>query len=146
MKNIIQIISTLVFFLTFSVYSQTEIPKTMLGFACGGAGSSTKSVSKVYNYIVEKKYDKVVKLLYSKNTAEKFLAVVICEKLAEKNKVKLSPKDLAEIKNLYSSNEDVYVCGGCTFQGNLKMSVLLNAKEDMEHVRQEAEEYFEDIL
>ena len=118
----------------------------MLGFACGGAGSSTESVSRVYNYIVEKEYKKVVKLLHSKNTAEKFLAIVICEKLAEKKKIKLTEKDLLEIKNSYSSKENVFVCGGCTFEGNLKMSILLNAKEDMEHVREEAEEYFKDIL
>ena len=122
------------------------MPKTMLGFACGGAGSSTESVSRVYNYVVEKEYKKVVKLLYSKNTAEKFLAIVICEKLTEMKKVKLTEKDLLEIKNSYSSEENVFVCGGCTFEGNLKMSILLNAKEDMEHVREEAEEYFKDIL
>ena len=73
MKEIKQIISTLILLLSFSIHSQTEMPKTMLGFACGGAGSSTKSVSRVYNYIAEKEYKKVVKLLYSKNTAEKFL-------------------------------------------------------------------------
>ena len=146
MKKIKFIISTIIFLLSLSIYSQTEMPKVMLGFACGGAGSSTKSVSKVYNYISEKKFGKVVKLLYSKNTAEKFLAIVMCEKLAEMKKIELTQKDLETIKKSYDSNEVVYVCGGCTFTGNLKMSVLLKAKEDMEHVREEAEEYFKDIL
>jgi hypothetical protein len=146
MKRIKLIISAVVLLLNFSIYSQTEMPKAMLGFTCGGAGSSTKSVSKVYNYISEKKYGKVLKLLSSKNTAEKFLAIVMCEKLAEMKKLELTQKDSEIIKKAYDSDELIYYCGGCTFTGNLKMSVLLKAKEDMEHVRQEAEEYFKDIL
>lgn len=146
MEKIKLIISIIVSLLSFLTYSQQKNSNTILGFACGGTGNATKAVHNVYQTMVEKKFQEVTKLLYSKSPAEKFLAVIICEKLAEKRKIELTQKDLDKIKNLYHSDELVHVCGGCTFEGSLKMSVLLNAKEDLEHVREEAVLYFNDVL
>ena len=146
MKKLKLIISTLIFISSFSTYSQAGNPETAVGFECGGAGSSTKPVQKVYGHLDKKEYINIVKLLYSKNTAEKFLAIIVCEKLAEKKKVKLNAKDLEIIKYSYSSDEFVYVCEGCDYDDKFKLSILLNAKENVDSIRNEAEEYFINVL
>ena len=146
MKKLKFIIVSLFFISSFSTYSQAGNPETAVGFECGGTGSSTKSVQKVYTHLVKKEYSKIVKLLYSKNTAEKFLAIIACEKLAEKKKAKLNDKDLEIIKNSYNSDEYVYVCEGCDYDDKFKLSILLNAKDNVDSIRNETEEYFRSVL
>jgi len=84
-------------------------------------------------------------MLYSKNAAENFLAVVVCEKLNEKQKIKLSKKDLQKIAEHYESDKTVEVCGGCTFMGLVKLSVLLK-NQDADKTREDAEEWMTDIF
>ena len=139
------IISTIVFLSTFICFGQFKDYNNTVGFVCGGAGSSTPIVKKVYKKIDDKKYNEIISMLYSKNAAENFLAVVLCEKLSEKQKIKLTEKDLKKIVELYKSNKTVEVCGGCTFMGFVKLSVLLK-NEDEEKTRDEAEEWMKDMF
>ena len=112
---------------------------------CGGAGSSTPIVSRVYKKLDNKNYKEIIAMLYSKNAAENFLGVVLCEKLSEKNKIKLAEKDLQKIEEHYKSNKTVEVCGGCTFMGFVKLSVLLK-NEDENKTRDDAEEWMKDMF
>ena len=146
MKNIKYIISILVFILSFSSYSQSGNPNTAVGFECGGTGSSTEVVNKVYKLVEKHKYNEVIKLLHSKNIAEKFLAIIICEKLADKKKMKLAQNEQEIINGAYNSDELVYVCEGCDYDYQFKISTLLNSKDDIQNIRKKTENYFKSIL
>ena len=116
----------LLFFLSsICCYSQFRDYNNTIGFTCGGAGEATPIVSRIHDLLIEKKYKNFVSMLYSNNSAENFLAVIICEKLKEKKLITLNEKDSNRISKLYKSNKGVEVCGGCTFMGFVKLSVLL---------------------
>ena len=139
------IISTIAILSTFLCFGQFKDYNNTVGFVCGGAGSSTPIVSRVYEKIDGKKYNEIVAMLYSKNAAENFLAVVVCEKLSEKQKIKLTEKDLKKVAEHYKSNKTVEVCGGCTFMGFVKLSVLLK-NQDEDKTRDDAEEWMKDMF
>lgn len=126
-------------------YSQYKDYDKVLGFACGGAGSSTSVVRNAGTFLFEKKYKPIIKFLYSKNTAENFLGVIICEKLEQKKLIILKQKDLQRISMLYKSDKLVAVCGGCIPSENLKLSLLLKYKNS-EGIREEADYWLNGIL
>jgi galactitol-specific phosphotransferase system IIB component len=130
---------------TFCCYSQFKDYNNTIGFVCGGTGSSTPIVNRVYNLLEEKKYEEITSMLYSENPAENFLAVILCEKLKENGVLILSEKQEKRISKLYKSNKKVEVCGGCTFMGFVKLSLLLNNKDE-DKTREEADEWLKDVL
>jgi hypothetical protein len=137
--NLFAILSTFICFGQFEDYNNT------IGFVCGGSGSSTPIIHRVFKKMEQKKYNKIIAMLYSKNPAENFLAVVLCEKLNEKEKIKLKEKDLQKIAEHYNSEKTIEVCGGCTFMEFVKLSILLK-NEDENKTRDEAEEWLKEIL
>ena len=139
------IIYTIAILSTFICFGQFKDYDNTIGFICGGTGSSTPIVNRVYEKIDEKNYNEIIIMLYSKNAAENFLGVVLCEKLSEKGKIKLNEKDLQKIKKLYKSNKSVEVCGGCTIMGFVKLSVLLK-NEDENKTRDDADEWMKDMF
>ena len=94
------IIYTIAILSTFLCSGQFKNFNNTIGFICGAAGSSTPIIKKVNKKIDDKKYSKIVAMLYSKNTAENFLGVVLCEKLNEKGKIKLRKKILKRLPNI----------------------------------------------
>jgi len=69
-----KILFSILFFLLISNtnYAQKGIDdKEMVGFGCSISGVSSKPVYKVSELIDSSKYDQVIKLLESKNSAEK---------------------------------------------------------------------------
>jgi hypothetical protein len=58
----------------------------MVGYGCYITGTPTKAVQKVSSFIDNEKIDEIIVLLDSKNAAEKYLAVIVLEKLDEKTK------------------------------------------------------------
>jgi len=138
---------TLIIFIlsTFCCYSQFKDYNNTIGFMCGGAGSSTPIVNRAYNLLEEKKYEEITSMLFSKNPAENFLAVILCEKLKENGVLILSEKQAKRIAKLYKSNKKVEVCGGCTFMGFVKLSLLLNSKDENK-TREETDEWLKDVV
>jgi|SRR5690554_5418280 len=114
--------------------------KEILGFACYEAGTSTAAVQKVEALIDEGKYDKIMKLLDSANTAERFLAVVACEKLAERGVLTLTEYQKKRIIENYNSERKVYVCAGCVYQDELELQTILHKENDF---RRSAEHWFD---
>lgn len=131
-------------FLTFFCFGQFKDYNNTVGFICGSTGSSTRIVKKFYQKIENKNYNAIKAMLYSKNAAKNFLAVILCEKLREKSKIKLKDKDLKKIAELYQSERTVEICGGCTFIKFVKLSVLLK-NEDENKTRDDAEEWMKDM-
>ena len=125
-------------------YSQFDDYKTTIGFTCGGTGSSTPLVNKVYDLIINNKQNSIRRLLYSKIPAKNFLGVVICEKFSRENKIKLRVKDLKKISELYKSLNRFEYCGGCTEMGYLVLSECLN-RIGTEKIRDEAEQWVDEI-
>ena len=122
-------------------YSQTDSDyKEMLGFACGGTGSSSKTVKRVFGLLDKKKYAKIKRLLNSNNNAERFLSVIICEKLNELNEIELDARNRETIDKIYMSDAKVFVCGGCTFYEKVSLKDLLKFNHE-ELVREETEDW-----
>jgi len=138
---------TLIIFVlsTFCCHSQFKDYNNTIGFMCGGAGSPTPIVNRVYNLLEEKKYEEITSMLFSKNPAENFLAVILCEKLKENGVLILSEKQSKRIAKLYKSNKKVEVCGGCTFMGFVKLSLLLNNKDE-DKTREDTDEWLKDVV
>ncbi len=95
-----KIISIILIFSTFFCFGQFKDYNNTIGFICGGAGSSTPIVNRTYKKIDSKKYTAIISMLYSKNAAENFLGVILCEKLNDKGKIKLTEKDIERIATL----------------------------------------------
>ena len=97
----------------------------MVGFACAYAGSPSKTVDKVSKLIDKEEYQTIIKLLDSKNNAERFLAVIICEKLIELKKLTSTKEMSAKILDIYNSNDKVSVCSGCTYWDTMTLKNIL---------------------
>jgi hypothetical protein len=134
LKKMKRIIITLIFLIGISVNgnSQSKINfNEMVGFGCGFAGIKSKPVQKVSKLIDKEKYDSIVQLLYSENNAEKFLAVIVCEKLIELNKLNSSKELNEKISIIYKSTDRVSVCSGCTYWDKLTLAKVLDNNNNM---------------
>jgi len=103
----------------------------MIGFSCYFSGDPSKTVQKISQLIDKEKYKSIVKLLDSDNNAERFLAVVVCEKLNELKKLTLTQKLKEKIAEIYNSNEIVSVCSGSSYSGNLALKKVLEKENNM---------------
>ena len=103
----------------------------MVGFGCGFGGEQSKSVQKVSKLIDKEKYNRIILLIDSDNNAEKFLAVVVCEKLDELNKLILSKELKEKISIVYKSYARVSVCSGCTYWDKITLKKMLEVDHHM---------------
>ncbi|NOY47221.1 MAG: hypothetical protein GXO84_03255 [Chlorobi bacterium] len=141
-----QLIITLTFLIGISISGngQSNVDyNEMVGFGCGFAGEQSKPVQKVSKLIDKEKYDTIVQLLDSDNNAERFLAVVVCEKLIELNKLTLSKELKDKISIVYKSYARVSVCSGCTYWNKLTLTKML---ENDNHMRLSANYWLEHKL
>lgn len=113
-------------------YTQSNFNyEKMVGFGCGFGGELSRPVKKVSKLIDKEKYNEIIKLLDSDNNAERFLAVVVCEKLSELKKLIISNEMKNKISIAYKSNAFVSVCSGCTYWDNLTLKNMLEAENSM---------------
>ena len=121
----------IVLLISVSCFSQKKQELALLGYYCGYSGSGTPVVIRVGELLFEKKYKTIRTLLFSKNPAENFLAVVITSRLAHKDKIKLTETELKRINELYKSKEKIRLCSGCTGSGEMELDSMLNSKEEV---------------
>ena len=103
---------------------------TLIGFACYYAGSKSNSVKKVSEILRDKNYANLKAKLFDVNPAEKYLATVACEKLQNKNLIKLTEKEFTQIKINKLSEEKVTICSGCTTEEKLTLKDMFSSKEN----------------
>ncbi|WP_130287033.1 hypothetical protein [Aquimarina brevivitae] len=121
-----KLIILLTFLLSYNGFAQDNInPKELIGFGCYMGGISSDIVNDVTFEIRDKKYKKVIKKLKSKNPAERFMAVIVAERLSELDKYQLTATDKELIKKAYLSTDLVSVCSGCTYFNQIQLKKLL---------------------
>ena len=109
-----KLIIILLLFLANSTFAQKE-DKPFVGFFCGEELSYPEIATKYESLIKTKKYNRILKGLYSKNIAENFFSVIVAEKLESVNKIALSEKDKVVILEIKNSNITLEVCEGCIY-------------------------------
>ncbi|MBU2938279.1 hypothetical protein KO494_01880 [Lacinutrix sp. C3R15] len=122
----------LLFLLPISLYAigqEQKLEDLTIGFACGIAAQTTPLVDHVADLIKAKAYSEIKKLLYTKNSGEMYLAIIILERLVEKKLYKLNEKEKTFISKIKASNIIVYNCLGCFKQTNLMRELF--KKEDL---------------
>ncbi len=112
----------------FIIAQSNEIEIPLLGFGCSETLNPTKAVGQFGILLKTKKYKKITNALYSENSAEKFLSVIISEKLKSLGKIRLTEKDSLKIAEIKNSNELITVCSGCTYYDKLTMRQLFDEK------------------
>lgn len=125
---------TWTFLMIFSIigYAQSNVDvNEMIGFGCYEDGSQSIPVQKVSRLIDKEKYTTIVNLLDSENNAEKFLAVIVCEKLIELNKLTQTQELKEKISAIYKSKGMVSVCSGCVYRDKLTLENILQKENNM---------------
>ena len=106
--------------------AQKNIDKNeMVGFACYFAGQPSKTVAKYSQKLNDENYKWISKRLESENKAEKYMSVIILEKLTETGKYKLNESELNLISEIKKSDELVSVFSGCTYFEKVSLKELL---------------------
>ena len=158
-----QILFLLIIFITFSCKKQQEnssekevlvkLPplrqkvidkRTLIGFACYYAGSKSNSVKNISEILKNKNYKTLKAKLYDINPAEKYLATVACEKLMKENLIKLTEKEVSQIKANKSNEEKVTICAGCTNEEELTLKDMFSSKENF--LSDSTEEWLKEMI
>lgn len=135
------LILILTLLLSFNGFAQDNInPQELIGFGCYAGGTSSDVVNDVTFDIYDKKYKKVIKKLKSKNPAERFMAVIVAERLSDLDKYDLTENDKELINKAYESTDLVSVCSGCTYFDQIELKKLLT--KDKENVMWTYAEYW----
>ncbi|WP_034257691.1 hypothetical protein [Altibacter lentus] len=117
--------------LSLNGFAQENInPKELIGFGCYAGGTSSDVVNDVTFDIYDKKYKKIIKRLKSKNPAERFMAVIVAERLSDMDKYELTETDKELINKAYESSDLVSVCSGCTYFDQIELKTLLSKDEE----------------
>jgi hypothetical protein len=131
MKRTIITLSFLIgIFINANAQSNIDVNE-MVGFGCYEDGSQSKPVQKVSRLIDKEKYNSIIKLLDSENNAEKYLAVIVCEKLTELNKLTLTKELKDKITEIYKSDGIVSICSGCVYWDKLTLKIMLDKENHM---------------
>ena len=129
-----RIVIAFIFIIGISISGNTQSNvdiDEMVGFGCYEEGRQSRPVEKISILIEKGKYNSIIKLLDSENNAKKYLAVIVCEKLAELNKLTLSQDLKEKIEVIYKSNGIVSVCSGCTYWDKLTLKNMLDKENEM---------------
>ena len=98
----------------FSFGQDKSLEDIKVGFVCGiDAEMNTSLVKKMTDLVIKEKYSEISSYLYSQNSGEIFLTILILERLAEKKIYFLKEEELKLINILKSSSIPVYNCFGC---------------------------------
>lgn len=132
MKEIKTFLILAVFLMGLSATASSQIRKAhvgKIGFACDDTGEASWAVKRVYTLIKSSDIESLMKLIDSRSTASQFLGVLLLEILEETNQIELTKEQKGKILKIYSSEEFVEVCEGCTYFEKIKLKKLLNKKE-----------------
>ncbi len=122
--------SILICFLSLSTIAQDNVNlKKMVGFGCYYEGRYTKTVIKVTELIEAKKYKDISKLLTSRNSGERYLAVISLERLVDNGLYNLNNNEKSIIVKLKPSDDMVSVCSGCTYFNKVPMKTILTERD-----------------
>ena len=102
--------------------------KESLGFGCSVGGEMTKPVLTMTGLFMDKRFDKIRKLLYSELPADQFLATYTLEKLGSKKELEITDDELQRIKEIKNSDKMVPFCSGCTLWTEIPLKDLLDEK------------------
>ena len=125
MKKIKVLFLILVFTTAYSASAQSH-EQGMVGFSCSFAGTPSLLVMKMSKLASKSKYEELRRKLVEGNTGEKYLAIILCETLEEKNEITLTTVEKAIIEDSYHSYARVSICAGCTMFQAVSLSELLN--------------------
>lgn len=116
----------LTFLISLSTVAQDNVElKKMVGFGCYVEGRSTEPVVKVTKLLNTKDYEKISKLLTSRNSGKRFLAVISLQRLADNGHYNLSDIEKNLILKAKLSDDLVSVCSGCTYFDKVPMKTIL---------------------
>lgn len=118
--------------------------RTLIGFACYYAGSQSNSVKKISEILKNKNYANLKTKLFDVNPAEKYLATIACEKLQNKNLIRLTEKEFTQIKINKLSAEKVNICSGCTNEKELTLKDMFSSKENF--LTESTEEWLNEMI
>ncbi len=115
-----------------SAQSKSIVNKTdnLIGFGCFEDGSESNIVELFSNLLIEEQYSTIIGKLYSNNSAEKYLATIVCERLHTKALIELSKKEFKQIKINKSSKDSVSICSGCTDWDELSIQELFKSDKN----------------
>jgi hypothetical protein len=99
--------------------------RQMVGFGCYYAGQPTKPVIKVTKMLEKEEYDKIASLIRTGNVAEKYLAIIVVERLDSLGQYKLTDADKDLISKAKTSDKLVSVCSGCTYFDKVPIKSML---------------------
>lgn len=111
----------LLIFISFPSFAQKRIIENEMGFHCSVDGSPTKVVRKFSKLLFKTNHKKIIRLLNSNDNAEKFLAVIVSERLNKQQKIILTDKELKKISIIRSSNDIISVCDGCVYYTKMSL-------------------------
>ncbi len=112
-----------------AIGQERKLEDLTVGFACGISAKTTPLVDKVADLIKDNEYSEISKLLYTKNSGEMYLAILVLERLFKKNLYQFDEKEKLFISRIKSSNIFVYNCLGCLSETN-SMNEMFK-KEDL---------------
>ena len=131
MRNLLYILAFLFLTSNLLIAQDNVVKNEMVGFACYFEGSQSKTVQKVTNKLNNKNYKAISKILTSDNNAERFMAVITLEKLAELKKYDLNETEKKLISEIKQSDELVSICSGCTYFEKVSLKEILTEKNKL---------------
>jgi hypothetical protein len=99
-----------------NIFAQVEFEtdeRKMVGFGCFYEGRETKVVTRFGKMLTQHRYESVIRMLQSKNTAERFMAVICVERLVAAGRITIDADEKALIEEIRTSEESVALCSGC---------------------------------
>lgn len=88
----------------------------------------TKPVLNMTGLFMDKRFDKIRKLLYSDLAADQFLATYTLERLNSKKELKITDDELKRINEIKNSDKMVPFCSGCTLWTEIPLKDLFDEK------------------
>jgi len=131
MKHTFLILLLLIGFVEKGTAQKNLNQEEMIGFACFFGGMPTDPVLKVIQKVFDKKYTAIAEMLQSKNTAERYMAVISLERLDTLNKYTLSESDKLHIKKIKQSSELVSVCAGCSYFDTVELKKMFTTEMEI---------------
>jgi len=124
MKKNIALLLTIVFAVFTNLVAQHTEGGTV-GFSCSFVGRPSFSVLKMSKLASHAKFNRIRRKLVKGSTAEKYLAIILCETLVARNKIVLTDAELKIIEDSYGSSTKISICQGCTMFQTVSISELL---------------------
>lgn len=106
--------------LTFSLFisilaigQEKDLDEWTVGFNCGISSKPTKLVEKMSGLVRAKKYNEIAFFLKAENTGERYLSIIILERLSDNGLYTLTELQKMIILRMKSSKAIVSNCSGC---------------------------------